>query len=478
MRNFKEIFELIIRAFVLVIAAFMLLVGIQGCQKEADIIIAPNDVEVMTTASPVHSTMIRTATHDGSGDNIIDQSSCTSVVLPITVIVKGLEIVIDSEQDFYTIEKIFDEFDGDDDVLEFIFPITVVLSDFSEVKINSDDELEAIINLCSTEEDDDIECVDFKYPILFSIYNSEKQIADTKEINDDQELYHFLHEMEENDYVGINFPITLLLFDGTEVIANDNIELNNLIENSKDACDEDDDNDYNDDDADDTLLLVSLLDGKWEITMFTNVSDSLEHFSGFIFEFFEDGNVIANKENVEIQGKWVTNGDDGHLKLELYFGDEVPFSELNEDWKIFEFDSSFIKLYDEDDTNTNPVYLKFERPTPIEPILSVSQVLPGNAWIVALYQEGEEVKTSYYNDYLLEFWEDGSVFAKKGDVTIQGTWNELMENEIDKLALFFGEVPFDEFYEDWQIISVQENRVELKYTSMDDGTVSVLVFER
>ena len=69
---------------------------ILGCQNEIDETIEAPKEEVFNLVSPVADLVQRTALRDGSADNIVDGSSCSSLVLPITVIVNGLEISLDS----------------------------------------------------------------------------------------------------------------------------------------------------------------------------------------------------------------------------------------------------------------------------------------------------------------------------------------------------------------------------------------------
>ena len=132
---------------------------------------------------------------------------------------RWLEIIVDSEEDFDTIEDIFDEFDDDIDELDFIFPITIILSDFTEMYINNATELETLIDDCpgENETDDDIECIDFQYPISYSVFNQNNELIETVTINNDQEHYDFIDNIDDSDIVSINFPLTLILSDGSTV---------------------------------------------------------------------------------------------------------------------------------------------------------------------------------------------------------------------------------------------------------------------
>lgn len=313
-------------------------------------IIEPANEQTLRSDDQVVALMRNTVQNDGSADNILDKSSCTNIVLPVTVVVSGIQITINSEDDLEIIEKMFDEFDDDDDELSFLFPITVTLPDHSELVINDEDQLEDLIEDCvENGDDDDIECVDFEYPFSVSVFNTNSQVAEVITFGNDKELYRFLENLEEEDVVEINYPVTLILSDGTRVTANNNNQLEEIIEDAADDCDEDDDNDYNDDDVDDSGLVAVITDGQWIISYFFDGQDETAIFSGYTFTFNEDGTATATNGTVEVQGTWESDGDSGKLELELDFGNQSPFNEIDEDWTLIEFDTTIIRLSDDDD---------------------------------------------------------------------------------------------------------------------------------
>jgi hypothetical protein len=224
-----------------------------SCQDEISQIIEPTQGEALKVNANVTNLVQRTVTKDGSKDNIIDNASCLQVQLPVTVTVNEIEINVNSEDDFEVIEAVFDEFDDDSDHLEIFFPIEIILSDYSKISINTQEELEALIEDCGGENemDDDIECLDFVYPISLSMYNSENQLTKTVQIENDEQFYKLIDDIDDNDIVVANFPISVILYDGSERNIENMDILENVIEEVKDMCDEDDDNDYDDDDDDD-----------------------------------------------------------------------------------------------------------------------------------------------------------------------------------------------------------------------------------
>jgi hypothetical protein len=462
--------------FILIVIVGLLL---GGCQEEVIEIIDPQNDNTISSESPVAALVQKTSMKDGSADNILDNSSCSTVVLPVTVIANGVEVIINSEEDFKLVERIFDESDTDDDILEFIYPIKVILADHTEVIVNNDDELEDLIEDCiEGGGDEDIECLDFKYPINISIYDGTNQVLDVVVIHNDEGLFNLFESLKNEGFVSFNFPLTLLV-DGTEIVANDNSELEDLIEAFADDCDEDDDNDFNDDDIDDSELIAVLLDGEWAITFFFDDEDETAQFNGYVFTFFENRAATAAKDGMEVMGSWESYGDDGSLELELDFGPESPLDELEDDWDIIEFGEDIIILKDTSGDGSVE-FLIFERPTGSgggEPTLA--DLIVDGTWVVANYNDSGVDETANYAGFSFTFYQDNTVVASNGTDTINGTWEEIIDSGDHKLVLDMGlTVPFDEFAEDWDVVSYSETRIDLKDISGGDGSTDILVFEK
>ncbi len=454
------------------------------CQYEVEDITEPPNDQVITSDSTVANLVQRTALRDGSSDNIIDGSSCTSLELPISVLVNGLEMILDSNEDFITVEHIIDKFDDDEDFIEIIFPVIVILADHSELELQNEDEFENLINQCaSTGDDDDIECVDFKFPLSISVYDADNQISDVITLNDDKELYQFIGELEETDFASINFPITIIVAEGDEMVITNNDELEDALENAIDACDEDDDNDHNDDDADDTPLVNVLLEGPWEISEYIgNSGTNTTGFEGYIFAFFDEGTAKALRGDSFVYGKWDTNGDDGGLEMELDFGEESPFDNLQQSWKVKEFDENVIRLKYISDENDVIEYLTFVRHDDNESIVpsEVIAIMTEGEWNVTLFDYASIDETVIFKDYTFSFLDQERVLATKGNEVLEGYW-AIMTNDqgVVKLILeFAADFPINELNNDWEIIGVTEGRIELKDVSGIDGSIAKLVFER
>ena len=215
----------------------MLFVGV-SCQEEANEETPPNQEETITPDSSLASAMRNTAANDGSADNIMDDSDCFTVNLPVTIVANGITLTIESIDDLSLIEAIFNENTNDEDDIEFLFPIIIILNDYTEINIDSVEELNAFIETCVANEDV-IECVDFVYPIVFSIYDTNFQVIDTVEINNDYEMYIFLDGLESGNQgtlASLNFPVSLTYVNGNTVEVTNNQELEEAINAANENC--------------------------------------------------------------------------------------------------------------------------------------------------------------------------------------------------------------------------------------------------
>ncbi|MGK7390516.1 MAG: hypothetical protein ACNS60_09195 [Candidatus Cyclobacteriaceae bacterium M2_1C_046] len=338
----------------------LLIISFSSCQEEIVEIQEPPKDEAFTANSSVAALAQRVSLNDGSEDNIINGASCISFALPITVVVNGQEIIIESEEDYSKVEKILDRYEDDEDSLEVVFPVTVILPDYTKIIIYNEDDLEDYIEDCAEGgEDEDIECVDFQYPLEFTLYDPQNQITDAVIINNDEELFKFLEEIEDDVYISLKFPVTLILADGSEINAYDNDELEDIIEDSQDDCDEDDDNDFDDDDVDTSEFKGFLFAGSWKITNFFDVTDQTEIFRGWRFSFNQDNTVIATNTAENLIGEWESYGDSGVLEIDLDFDSEDPVNELDQEWVVIKYSDTRIEL--EDTSGGAAVTVVFEK---------------------------------------------------------------------------------------------------------------------
>ncbi len=471
MKTFKSIFAI----------ALLALVVLNSCRTEDEELILPPEEQTLDINSNVADLITRTALNDGSIDNILDSANCFTVVLPVTVFIDGLEIIIDSEEDFQTIEDLFDEDDTDIDELDFQYPITIVLSDFTEVVINNDEELATYAAQCQGDnvDDDDIECIDFQYPITFSVFDQNNELIDTVTINSDVELYLFIDGLDDDDIVNLNFPITLILFDGNTITVNDLDELEDVVEEAIDACDEDDDNDYDDDDCEECTLesfeevLTDCL--FWTVDKLELDDEDLDEvYTGYHFVFNEDGTVFVESDTETFNGTWEAEGDGNDITLTL----NIPgLSDVNNIWDLYEIENEDGEL--QIDLRDGEDRLRFECGENDDTTDSeLTTILLDGEWVVALYEEEGVNMTAQYSDFVFDFQENNEVIVDNGSI-IEGTWNAF--NNDEEMSLDFGVINnlLEELNNtDWEVVQVEIDRVELIDVSGGGGGTDILVFEK
>lgn len=334
-----------------------------SCQDEVIEIIGPDQQETIIPNSNLASLIQKTATMDGSIDNIIDNANCITVNLPVTVSVNGIEIIIDSEDDYDAIETIFDEYENDENTIEITFPITITLSDYTEIEINTNEELDDFIADCfgENEEDDDIECIDFQYPLTLSLYNTNFEIIETVTIENDEALYNFIENLDGSVLVSLNFPVTLILHDGSTVEVNNNQELEEVIQAAENECDEDDDNDWNDDDeCTEEFVELALKECLWNIVSY-NGDDVFETYD-IIFDP-NYGFTVADNGTIIHDGTWSVfeEGDD------IVIGLETSFQDLAGNWTVVECQIDRFELVNETATGTAEIVIERDCETNANP---------------------------------------------------------------------------------------------------------------
>ena len=396
-----------------------------SCQDEViDITDPSQENEIFVAKSEVATLMKQTSTNDGSHDNIIDRANCFHLVLPVTVIANGQEIIVNTKEDFQAIETVFDESDEDEDTIELSFPVTIVLRDHSEVVVNSRSELAEYRNSCKgeNEDDDDIECVDFKYPISYSVFNSDKSLINTVKINSDREMYRFIHNLTENDIVSINFPIILVFYDGTEIRVNNLSELRETLRAARELCDEDDDNDFGDDDFTKERLDKLLVMCPWIVHhVKRNATDLANKYREYAMNFLENGTVKVRARNGDMTtGTWITRITDRGAMIKLEFDSFVDFTL---EWFVHDINRGRIKLFT---SAGNRIILEKNCDIVFDHTIDrIKNILEECHWRVARLRIDGMIREGKYIGTPLKFEDDGTVKLRIHGESVSGTWDIL-----------------------------------------------------
>lgn len=460
------------------------LLSFTSCRTEDDVAIDPPTEDTIEANSTIANLMANVAINDGSFDNIIDNASCLSVQLPVTVTVNGIEVTVNDDDGYEDIEDIIDLFDDDVDSIEITYPITVILADYSTVTVNSDAELAALTVDCpgENEDDDDIECIDFQYPITASIYNENNDLINTITINNDNDMYDFIDDLDDFAAVTINFPITVVLADGNSLTINTVQELENAIENADDTCDEDDDNDFDDDDCDNCttseLDMVFADCTEWTVDKLERNDNDLEdNYVGYIFEFNSDGTILVTQGTNMFNGTWEADGSGNNIAVTI---NVTGLSDFNDTWNLHEIDQDpgEVKV----DLRLGDDRLRFESDCSsdggVDDSALVSALTNGDWYVTYFFDDTNE--TADFADYTFNFASDNTATATNTSGTTNGTWASTSGDQTQLgLILNFGTgMPLDELEDDWDVLEVTNDIIRLKDISGGDGSEDFLTFER
>ena len=248
---------------------FISILSLTSCQDEIDDENG-NNPNTNSATSPTAQNLERTAMYDGSFDDFLDDVSCSSVLFPVTVIVDNTEITLVSESDYELVLDIIGEFTDDDDSVQFQFPITVQLSNYTQVVINNEAELDALEDACDDAEDnfeDAINCLEIDFPITILTYDANLEQSGSVVIESEQQLYNYMDNFDDDAYFSVNYPITATLSNGNTVEITSDADLENYIDECLDFDDMEDDAEDDAEDVEEILVELNS-DLSWIIVAF------------------------------------------------------------------------------------------------------------------------------------------------------------------------------------------------------------------
>ena len=417
-----------------------------SCQDEVTEIENPNEQETIVPNSTLANLISRTATNDGAADDFLDNASCFSVELPVTIVVSDITIIIETEADLAELEDLLDDVSVDD-ALDFIFPITIIYSDYSEIIIDNADQLQTFIDECIETDNDVIECADFVYPISFSVFNSGFNLVETVLIESDEALYDFLNELEEEDnalIVSLNFPVTIAYANGAILEVTSNEELADAIEAAEQFCE-----DENDDCLEEAIVL-NLIECPWEVYLYTN--DDVDNLDGpYIFNFNEDGVLTIEGITTETHTtSWEINETDAGLELhiESFYYYEAQFG----NWLLVECDDDELR-FEHLTVGGTGMYFEQDCDDDLDcSITDISSILQQCPWD---FTDG----TDTYANYQLIFNDNGELQISEGMAAsaIGGYWS--LSSTENGVALTFSNLTAfqDNLEGEWLIISCNDD---------------------
>lgn len=233
-------------------------------------------------------------------------------------------------------------------------------------------------------------------------------------------------------------------------------------------------------------FIENLVNGSWYVNLLDDDgNDETCDYVDYEFVYNINGSVTATSLSNTKNGFWTVTNSGSGLDLVLNFdidGSDDPFEDLNDDWDVTDYDAQLIQLMDVSGGNGGTDYLNFGR----DPHTGcgggggqdLNDILLNGPWYVATYLDDGDDETYDYYGYNLTFNSGGSIVAENGTNTFNGTWSVTGSSTMD-LNLDFGtQIPFDEFNDDWDVLSFTATTINLEDVSGGNGGTDTLIFQK
>lgn len=206
------------------------LIVLIGCQKESLTITDEQEEESFLDDAQLVGLVRGVTAHDGSHDDIVDNSSCFSINYPFNCRVNGEVYLYQQASD---LEGLYET-----DDIEPVFPITITYADYGEIQVSSLAAFQNIITSCATGDlyNEAIACVDLIYPVKIAMYNTTTSNFETRTFNHDRITFTELTAMTNTDLASFQFPLYVQVVGGDIVQINSNQELKATIQSHSTSC--------------------------------------------------------------------------------------------------------------------------------------------------------------------------------------------------------------------------------------------------
>lgn len=339
--------------------ALTAVLGFTSCQSEENTEVGANP-NANSSTSPTASNFERASMNDGSDDDFLDGNACTELLFPLSATVNGQNISIISELDFSAVLEIFAEFNDDADNVTFNFPINVRTSNYTEVTVNNQEELDALNAACESAEAegrDAISCIDFNFPITMLTYDIALEQTGTVVLQSEKQLYTFMTDLQADEFFTVNYPVSATLSNGTTVQLNSDAEFRDSISDCVQFEEEEDEAATMAAEVEATLTNT-----QFKVQSFVNAGvNTAADFADWSIEFTNDLKLVA-KNNVnatlsEIEGTYAVSSDTS-VFLNIAFGSNNTVSALNNDWVIASYSDTMVALQSKTDASITLTFQK------------------------------------------------------------------------------------------------------------------------
>lgn len=210
-----------------IVFLFLLSIAIFGCMKEIDLTEGENP-NTNNANSETTNYYKRIGMYDGSFDDLIDNISCSSVKLPVSLLANNIPLTITKIADYQLVSNIFNLSPIDTDTVVFNFPITIINQDYSQTSVTSQSQFNNLSALCN-QAIGAITCVDIVYPIKISLYNTTTEQTTIISIVNDRNLFDFMANLSVKEVYSIQYPINVKIIGNVNISVSGDIQLKSII---------------------------------------------------------------------------------------------------------------------------------------------------------------------------------------------------------------------------------------------------------
>lgn len=319
--------------------------GFTSCQNEIDTENGQNP-NTNSANSATANNLERSSMYDGSFDDFLDGMSCSSILFPVTATVNGTDVTLFSELDYSAVLDIIGQFNNDNDEVVLHFPLTVKLSNYTEVEVANQTEYNALMDACSEAEntkEDAINCLDIDFPITILTYNLNYDQTGSVVIESKEQLYTYMNNFSNDELFAIDYPITATLSDETVVNIASDSDLKAQIE----ECLSNDEAEQEASEQADALETI-LVNGTFKIESFISSGvNTATDYANYTIDFANDFSCTAkNTINTTIENVQGTYEVASELDvfLTLNFTGNADFELLNNTWQVTNYSETSISL--------------------------------------------------------------------------------------------------------------------------------------
>lgn len=318
------------------------IIGFASCQSEVDDVQGENP-NTNSANSTTTNNLKRTSQYDGSFDDFLDGASCSSIMLPASATVNGIQVSILSQLDYQLVIAILAESNNDQDSVVLKFPLRVKLSNYTEATVNNQTEYNAILNACTSAESSGqgaISSVNIIFPMTVLTYNLSLQLTESILITSEQQLYTYMSNVSSTELFSVKYPVALTIADGTKMMISSDAELQAAINASLKIEGE-------------IAVAVQnrkkletiLVNGKYKVDAFVNAGvNSATNYKDFTINFANNLSIKAvDLVNTTFNGTYALSSQ-LDVFMQLNFSGNNLITALNNTWKVTSFTNGTITM--------------------------------------------------------------------------------------------------------------------------------------